>query len=215
VLSSERSFYTGCVPRVSAEHLAARRQQILDAARACFAQNGFHQTSMQDVIRAANLSVGAVYRYFPSKNDLITAIAEEIIDELATLFDALATEQPPLSIVTVMQRATGFVLANSGPDGVLRMAIQIWSESLRDPALAAIVSRVYRRLRDVMVTFAERAIAAGSLPPDADPLAVGSVLFALMPGYAVQRVLIDEPPHEVFQAGLRTLLAERLTEKAG
>jgi len=28
-------------------------------------------------------------------------------------------------------------------------------------------------------------------------------------------VLIDEPPHEVFQAGLRTLLAERLTEKAG
>jgi len=45
--------------------------------------------------------------------------------------------------------------------------------------------------------------------------AVGSVLFALMPGYAVQRVLIDEPPHEVFQAGLRTLLAERLTEKAG
>jgi hypothetical protein len=74
---------------------------------------------------------------------------------------------------------------------------------------------VYRRLRDAMVTFAERAIAAGSLPADADPLAVGSVLFALMPGYAVQRVLIDEPPHEVFQAGLRTLLAERLTEKAG
>jgi AcrR family transcriptional regulator len=203
------------VPRVSAEHLAARRQQILDAARACFAHNGFHQTSMQDVIRAANLSVGAVYRYFPSKNDLITAIAEEIIDELSTLFDALATENPPPSIVTVMNRATDFALANSGPDGVLRMAIQIWSESLRDPALAVIVSRVYRRLRDAMVTFAERAIAAGSLPADADPLAVGSVLFALMPGYAVQRVLIDEPPHEVFQAGLRTLLAERLTEKAG
>jgi AcrR family transcriptional regulator len=203
------------VPRVSAEHLAARRQQILDAARACFARDGFHQTSMQDVIRAANLSVGAVYRYFPSKNDLITAIAEEIIDELSTVFDALATEHPPPSIVTVMTRATDFALANSGPDGVLRMAIQIWSESLRDPALAVVVSRVYRRLRDVMVTFAERAIAAGSLPADADPLAVGSVLFALMPGYAVQRVLIDEPPHEVFQAGLRTLLAERLTEKAG
>jgi AcrR family transcriptional regulator len=215
VLSSERSFYTDRVPRVSAEHLAARRQQILDAARVCFAHNGFHQTSMQDVIRAANLSVGAVYRYFPSKNDLITALAEEIIDELSTLFDALAAEQPPPSIVTVMTRATDFALANSGPDGVLRMAIQIWSESLRDPGLAVIVGRVYRRLRDVMVTFAERAKAAGSLPADADPLAVGSVLFALMPGYAVQRVLIDEPPHEVFQAGLRTRLAERLTEKAG
>ena len=114
-----------------------------------------------------------------------------------------------------MHRATDFALANSGPDGVLRMAIQIWSESLRDPALAVIVGQVYRRLRDVMVTFAERAIAAGALPADADPLAVGSVLFALMPGYAVQRVLIDEPPHEVFQAGLRTLFPERLTGKAG
>ena len=206
--SSERSFYTGYVPRVSAEHLAARRQQILDAARICFARNGFHQTSMQDVIKAANLSVGAVYRYFPSKNDLIAAIAEQIVDELAKVFDSLAAETPPPSIEAVMRRASDFALANSGPDGALRMAIQIWSESLRDPALAKFVGTVYRRLRDMMVTFAQRAIAAGTLPADADPLAVGSVLFALMPGYAVQRVLIDEPPHEVFQAGLRTLLGQ-------
>jgi AcrR family transcriptional regulator len=161
------------------------------------------------VIREANLSVGAVYRYFPSKNDLITAIAEGIVDELAAMFEALTTETPPPPIVTVMQRASDFALANSGTDGALRMAIQIWSESLRDPALAVLVGKVYRRLRDVMVSFAERAIAAGSLPADADPLAVGSVLFALMPGYAVQRVLIDEPPHEVFQAGLRTLLSRQ------
>jgi AcrR family transcriptional regulator len=208
-LSSERSFYNGEMPRVSAEHLAARRQQILDAARGCFARNGFHQTSMQDVIRAADLSVGAVYRYFPSKNDLVTAIAEQTVDEVAAVFDALAVETPPPSIVTVMQRATDLARANSGPDGALRMAIQIWSESLRDPTLAATVGKVYRRLRDVLVTFAERAMAAGALPADADPLAVGSVLFALLPGYAVQRVLIDEPPHEVFQAGLRTLLGDR------
>jgi AcrR family transcriptional regulator len=195
------------VPRVSAEHLAARRQQILDAARACFARNGFHQTSMQDVIKAANLSVGAVYRYFPSKNDLIAAIAGQMMDELAKLFDALAAEKPPLPIDVVMQRASDFAVANSGPDGVLRMAIQIWSESLRDPALAEFVAGVYRRLRDTLVTFAQRAIANGTLPADADPLAVGSVLFALMPGYAVQRVLMDEPAHEVFQAGLRTLLS--------
>ena len=57
------------MPRVSDEHLAARRQQILDAARACFLRNGFHATSMQDVIGEAGLSVGAVYRYFKSKNE--------------------------------------------------------------------------------------------------------------------------------------------------
>jgi AcrR family transcriptional regulator len=203
------------VPRVSAEHLAARRQQILDAARVCFARNGFHQTSMQDVIRQADLSVGAVYRYFPSKNELITALAGQIVDELANVFDALMAEDPPPPIVTVMLRATDFARANSGPDGALRMAIQIWAESLRDPVLAEVVGGVYRRLRDIVVTFSERAIAAGSLPADADPLAVGSVLFALLPGYAVQRILIDQPSHEVFQAGLRTLLALPAPAAAG
>src|SRR5262249_59255610 len=70
LVKSERSFYRGQVPRVSEAHLAARRQQILDAARACFLRNGFHATSIQDVIAEGGLSVGAVYRYFKSKNDI-------------------------------------------------------------------------------------------------------------------------------------------------
>src|SRR4029079_2513209 len=69
-------FTLGSVPRVSAEHLAARRQQILDAAQRRVARDGFHATSMQQVIAEAGLSVGAVYRYFPSKSDLIVAIAQ-------------------------------------------------------------------------------------------------------------------------------------------
>nr|BFE67761.1 hypothetical protein GCM10020092_010620 [Actinoplanes digitatis] len=55
------------VPRVSEDHLTARREQILAAARLCFLRNGLHNTSMQDLIQEAGLSVGAVYRYFKSK----------------------------------------------------------------------------------------------------------------------------------------------------
>jgi AcrR family transcriptional regulator len=196
------------VPRVSEAHLAARRQQIIDAARTCFMRNGFHQTSMQDVIREAGLSVGAVYRYFPSKNDLITALAEQVIGELGKVFDTLAAERPAPSIATVMHRTVDFATANSGPDGVVRLAIQVWSESLRDPELAQFVAKVYGRLRDLLVVFAGRAQDNGDLPADADPVAVGSVLFALVPGYALQRILIGEPQPDVFKDGLSTLLAK-------
>ena len=60
----------GSMPRVTQEHLDARRRQILDAARRRFIKNGFHATSMQDVLTEADLSAGAVYRYFASKSDL-------------------------------------------------------------------------------------------------------------------------------------------------
>jgi TetR/AcrR family transcriptional regulator, transcriptional repressor of aconitase len=70
------------MPSVSQEHLDARRRQILDAARRCFVRNGFHATSMQDVLAEANLSAGAVYRYFRGKDEIIAAIAGEALAEM-------------------------------------------------------------------------------------------------------------------------------------
>jgi AcrR family transcriptional regulator len=194
------------VPRVSAEHLTARREQILDAARVCFLRNGFHQTSMQDVIREANLSVGAVYRYFPSKTDLITAIAEQVIEQIAAVFDQILAEDPPPPLVAALERAIDLVTVNSRPDGVLPLALQIWSEATTDPALASFVDKVYRRIREILVTLARRAIERGDLPPGTDPYQIGVVLFALLPGYALQRILTGGPEPDVFKAGLRALL---------
>lgn len=194
------------MPRVSAEHLTARRQQILDAARVCFLRNGFHQTSMQDVIKEANLSVGAVYRYFPSKNDLITALAEQVIDQITAMFGELVSSDPPPSLAMAMQRATDFVTDQTGPDGTMRMALQIWSEAMYDPTLAAFVSQVYARIRMILDRFAEQAIDTGALPAGTDPQTIAVVLFSLMPGYALQRILTGGPEPEVFKAGLRALL---------
>lgn len=208
-VKSERSFYNGDVPRVSNDHLAARRQQILDAARACFLRNGFHQSTMQDVIREADLSVGAVYRYFPSKNDLIIALSEQVIAEVSGVFESLTAAEPAPPLAAVMVRAVEVVTAETEPHGTLRLALQIWSESLHDPALAEFVRGVYERLRAILITVARQAQSRGELPADADPEAVGSVLFALMPGYGLQRILTGRPSPELYTAGLRTILTPR------
>ena len=61
------------MPKVNEAHIEARRQQILEAANACFSKQGFHQTSVQDICREAELSPGAAHRYFPSKEHIIVA----------------------------------------------------------------------------------------------------------------------------------------------
>src|SRR3989440_2369174 len=53
-----------------------RREQIMQAAMACFAKRGFHQTSMHDISAEAGISVGLIYRYFENKEAVISAIAD-------------------------------------------------------------------------------------------------------------------------------------------
>jgi AcrR family transcriptional regulator len=65
------------MPKISEEQRQARRSQILAMAGRCFARQGFHRTTMEDIIRALKSSPGAVYCYFHGKSDIVAAIAEQ------------------------------------------------------------------------------------------------------------------------------------------
>ena len=65
------------MPKISELRRESRRDQILAAALACFSENGFHQTGMADIVRRSGISHGAVYVYFPSKEDIIEALADD------------------------------------------------------------------------------------------------------------------------------------------
>jgi AcrR family transcriptional regulator len=70
------------------DHGAVDLEQILNAARRCFVREGFHTTTMADVIAESGLSVGAVYRYFPGKEDLIRAAVQGSIERVAEIDQA-------------------------------------------------------------------------------------------------------------------------------
>src|SRR5579885_735638 len=69
-----------------------RRNQILDAALRVFARSGFHEARMDDIVQEAGLSKGALYWYFKSKEDIITAISQRLfttdIEQLQGLLQA-------------------------------------------------------------------------------------------------------------------------------
>lgn len=63
------------IARLADESLdSAKRMQILDGARRCFLAQGFDGSSMNDIVKAAGVSKGTVYAYFPSKERLFEAL---------------------------------------------------------------------------------------------------------------------------------------------
>lgn len=58
--------------------MAARLEQILDAAAHLFAERGFHRTTTKDIAQAADVAEGTLYNYFETKNDLLFAILSRL-----------------------------------------------------------------------------------------------------------------------------------------
>src|ERR1700728_402415 len=84
------------MPRISEEHREARREQILEAARACLQDHGLEAVSMETIIARSGLSTGAVYGYFTGKDDIISAAVTEGTAELgARLAPILQNPEPP------------------------------------------------------------------------------------------------------------------------
>lgn len=65
------------MPRVSEDHLAARRRQILDGARRCFAEYGYEQATVRRLEQTIGLSRGAIFHHFRDKDTLFFELARE------------------------------------------------------------------------------------------------------------------------------------------
>src|SRR5690242_15007919 len=95
------------MPKVSEQHMEARRQQIIDAAYRCFARKGFHQTTMRDIYEEAGLSPGAVYHYFSSKADIIEASFRFDYERSTDLFSAALASSDS---ITALEQLLDFFL---------------------------------------------------------------------------------------------------------
>lgn len=200
----ERPFYIDLMPRVTSEYLERRRQQILDAAQRCFARKGFYETSMRDVFCESGLSAGAVYRYFKSKDQLIQTISARVFKQVAGLIEASVEEDftpTPSHLVGKLAQEL------SGPDGPGCVALPAWAAALHDPDVATTVRGVLAPLRTWWVRAAGRMRDDGHFPPGTDVDAVGTAMFALLPGFLVQHLILRDPDAATFQRGVRELLS--------
>ena len=199
------------MPRVTDEYRATRRAEIVAAASRLFTGNGFHSTSMADIIGESGLSAGAVYRYFQSKEEIIGAVAETALSTADAAFAGLladgAAPSPARAVTTVIESmiARGAHDPGTGQD-VTRIALQVWAEALRNPDLSRRAGEAFGRLRGQYAEVARRWQAAGNLPSDAVPEQVGAAMLGLTQGFLLQRLLVSDTTVTGYASGVEALL---------
>jgi TetR/AcrR family transcriptional regulator, transcriptional repressor of aconitase len=198
------------MPRVSQQYRDARRREILEAAGRCFAENGFHSTSMQDFFEASGLSAGLVYRYFRSKDELIATLAAEALEQLhASVEEAIAAGERP-GTEEVLARLLRTIDELDQRERIARVAVQVWGEALVNPAVGSAFTAEIARLLAALERLVRAAQADGQLDRHLDPVYAARVLYSILPGFLLQRALDPALDQAGYERAARALIAGRL-----
>ena len=152
------------MPKLKPETQNARREHILDAAEACFAQSGFHRTTMHDICKLAGVSPGALYVYFDSKEALIEGLTERDRLEFAERF-ALVVEA---SNFLAALRELGDYYMQADRSMKARIGVEIGLEATRNPRIGEIYKRFDDEVKDNFERLFRRLAAEGLIAPAMD-----------------------------------------------
>lgn len=167
---------------------SAKRQVILQVARAAFLNQGYERTSMEGVAQAAGVSKTTVYAHFPTKAEMFRAVVAEHCQAqmgLAAHLDWLPSD--PAEALTLFARRLVDIFA--WPDTVAMSRIVLAEvgrfPELRDAILAAAVSPVHKSLAD----FLRRATRDGRLAVDDPEFAADLFLNGLRGGFFLKQLI--------------------------
>ena len=124
-----------------------RSAEILASVRQAFAEKGFDGASMQDLARAAGISVGSFYRYFPSKAKIVEALIAHDLTEMERDFAEIMHSPRPMQALRAKLRRII-------PDHQCNQDGQLWAEitaaALRKPEIGAAACRMEEEISGYM-----------------------------------------------------------------
>jgi AcrR family transcriptional regulator len=186
-----------------------RRRQIIEAALVCFAQHGFHKTTMQDIVKQSALSPGAIYCHFASKRDIIVAVVEERHRRETELLRRASGKASFTSAIDDLMKNFIAVLDTAEERAWRRLTIQLWAESLHDRRLAVAVRQGVDAPRAMLAEMIRQARTRGELAEGLDDDAMARLLIACFQGLVLQQAWDARVDARACAGALAMLIASR------
>jgi AcrR family transcriptional regulator len=177
------------MPKVLPEYLELRRQQILDAAAACFARRGFHRTTMQDICDEADLSPGAVYRYFRSKEEIIEGISVRRQLENAGLIEEAMAKGNTIDALDELIRVFFTEVDVETLHATCALFLETVTEAPRNERMRSIMQRSGDQVRGALQELIRDSQAKGEFNPALDDEGIARVMVALYHGFVTQKLV--------------------------
>lgn len=173
------------MPKVSDDRLAARRREILDGARRCFAEYGYDGATVSRIEKATGLSRGAIFHHYKDKEALFLALAHEDTERMADV----AAEQ---GLVQVMRN----VLANPDDFDWLATRLEIARKLRTDDSFRAAWLAHSAELDAATHARLERGREAGRLRNDVPTDVLQSYLDLVLDGL-ISRLASGQPTDDL------------------
>ena len=155
------------------------RTRLLAAAVHLFARQGYSATSIRALASEADVAVGLLYHYFPSKQAVLAALISDAMADVQVTFEAARREPTAPGFVLALLLSAGAQLRNH------RAAWQVSYGLRHQPEVMKGSGRAVNQARGAMLRFLEKELRKRGVP---DTRLEAEVLFALVDGISQQLV---------------------------
>lgn len=190
-----------------AERRDIQIQRILEAAKTCFVRSGFQGASVQQICAEVGMSPGALYRYFPSKEAIIAAIAEADRKHDAEMFALI--EQAPSIFEGIIACAMAHI-RHTHLDGNAAMFTEIRAESMRNELVRDTCLQCMMDVENDFRVHLERAIGAGEIDPVLPLESLLGILMSIGEGIAINDLPSRNITFDEIETALRVSLGALL-----
>ena len=163
------------------------RNKILQSSVKLFADKGYDATGVAEICDASDVSKGAFYHHFPSKQSVFIELLRDWLQGLDVELGLVMSKAHNVPEgLTAMAGETRGVF--NGADGRIQLFFEFWQQARRDPEIWKEFIAPYRRYQDYFAGIVEKGIAEGSIKR-IDSEAAGQTLVALALGIVIQGVV--------------------------